>query len=95
MHSKVWIVRPATPDRLRPPTYDALGEGGPHERGQPQVSYLDGACGARDEDVVTLEVAVHYGRGARVQELQPLQDLPTPAAQHLGLHHLEALQVAV
>ena len=38
---------------------------------------------------------MHDGGGARVQELQPLQNLPAPAPQHLGLHHLEALQVAV
>jgi hypothetical protein len=29
----------------------------------------------------------------RVKEEQALQDLPAPAAQNLGLHHLEPLQV--
>ena len=74
-------------------TYDTLGEGGPLERGQSQVSDLDGAGGAGDEDVVALEVAVDDGRGPGVQEVETFQDLTTPAPQHLGLHHLEALQV--
>lgn len=62
------------------PTYNTLGERGPHQRGQAQVTDLDRACRSCDEDVVTLEVAVHNRRRARVQELQTLQDLPTPAA---------------
>lgn len=33
------------------------------------------------------------GGRSGVQEQQPLQDLPAPAAQHLRLHHLEPLQV--
>lgn len=74
-------------------TDDALGEGRPHERGQPQVADLHGAGGAGDKDVVALEVAVHDGRGAGVQKLQPLQDLSAPAAQHFGFHYFKALQV--
>lgn len=34
------------------------------------------------------------GRGPRVEEVEALQDLPAPAPQHLGLHDLEALQIA-
>lgn len=44
------------------PTYDTLGKGGSFECGQAQVPNLDGARGARDEDVVTLEVTVDDGR---------------------------------
>ena len=34
------------------------------------------------------------GRGPGVQEVEALEDLPAPAPQHLGLHHLKPLQVA-
>lgn len=34
------------------------------------------------------------GRGARVQEVKPFEDLTTPALQQLQLHLLEPLQVA-
>ena len=39
-------------------TDDALGEGGALERGQAQVSDLNGARRAGDKDVVTLEISV-------------------------------------
>lgn len=76
-------------------TNDTLGKGGSHKSGQSQVPYLDGACGAGYEDVVTLEVPVDYWRSPGVKEVKALQDLPTPAPQNLGLHHLKALQVTV
>ena len=79
---------------LHPPTYDALGEGGPLERGQAQVPDLHGARGAGDEDVVTLQVPVDDGRGPGVQEVEAFKDLTAPRPQNLDLHHLEALQVA-
>lgn len=74
-------------------TNDTFSEWGTFERGQAQVSYLDGARGAGDEDVVTFEVPVDDGRSARMQEVKPLEDLTTPALQQLQLHLLEPLQV--
>lgn len=76
------------------PTDDALGKRGSLQRGQAQVADLHGACGARDEDVVTLQVPVDDGRRSCVQEVEAFEDLTAPRAQHLDLHHLEALQVA-
>lgn len=75
------------------PTYDTLGKGGSLEGGQAQVANLDRARGARDEDVVTLEVAVDDGGRASVQEMQTLEDLPAPALQHLQLHLFKPLQI--
>lgn len=75
------------------PTYDTLGKGGSLEGGQAQVTNLDRARGARDEDVVTLEVAVDDGGRASVQEMQTLEDLPAPALQHLQLHLFKPLQI--
>lgn len=80
-------------DLLMKPTYDTLGKGGPHKSGQSQVTYLDRACGACYEDVVTLQVPMDYWRSPGVKEVKPLQDLPTPAPQDLGFHHLKAFQV--
>lgn len=85
---------PTPPGLCQDHTYDTLGEGGSLERGQAQVPNLDRARGARDEDVVTLEVTVDDGGRAGVQEMQPLEDLPAPALQHLQLHLLEPLQIA-
>lgn len=76
------------------PTNDTLGKGGPLQRGQTQVADLYRACGPRDEDVVTLQVPVDDGRRSGVQEVEAFEDLTAPRAQHLDLHHLEALQVA-
>ena len=75
-------------------TYNTLGKGGPLESSQSQVTNLHRARGPSDEDVVTLEVPVDDGGGPGVQEVEALQDLSAPAPQHLGLHHLETLQVA-
>lgn len=75
------------------PTYDTFSKRSTFEGGQPQISYLDGAGGAGDEDVVTLEVPVDDGRGACVQEVKPFEDLTTPALQQFQLHLLEPLQV--
>ena len=72
-------------------TDDALCERGPLKGGQAQISYLDGARGARYEDVVTLEVSVDNWRGPGVEEVEALQYLSAPAPQHLGLHDLKAL----
>lgn len=36
-----------------------------------------------------------YWRSPGVKEMKALQDLPTPAPQDLGFHHLKALQVTV
>ena len=74
-------------------TNDTFSKRGTFESGQPQISYLDGADGAGDEDVVTLEVPVDDGRSACVQEVKPFEDLTTPALQQLQLHLLEPLQV--
>lgn len=74
-------------------TNDTFSKRGTFEGGQPQISYLDGADGAGDENVVTLEVPVDDGRSARVQKVKPFEDLTTPALQQLQLHLLEPLQV--
>lgn len=76
------------------PTNDTLGKGGPLQRGQAKVADLHRACGPRDEDVVALQVPVDDGRRSGVQEVEAFEDLAAPRAQHLDLHHLEALQVA-
>lgn len=76
------------------PTDDTLGKGGPLQCGQAQVTDFHRACGPRDEDVVTLQVPVDDGRRSSVQEVEAFEDLTAPRAQHLDLHHLEALQVA-
>lgn len=75
------------------PTNDTFSKRGTFESGQPQIPDLDGARGAGDEDVVTLEVPVNDGRSARVQEVKPFEDLTTPALQQLQLHLLEPLQI--
>lgn len=74
-------------------TNDTFGKGGPLEGGQAQVSDLDGAGGAGDEDVVALEVSVDDGWGSRVKEVEAFENLPAPTSQDLRLHHLEAFQV--
>lgn len=74
-------------------TYHTLGKGRSLEGGQAQVANLYRASGPSDEDIITLEVPVDDGGCPGVQEQQPLQYLPAPATQHLGLHHLEPLQV--
>lgn len=74
-------------------TNDTFGEGGTLESGKAEVSDLDGAGGAGNEDVVALEVAVDDGWRARVQEVEALQDLMAPALQQLQLHLLKALQI--
>lgn len=74
-------------------TYHTFGKRCSFKGGQTQVANLHGAGGPGDEDVVTLEVAVDDGGRPRMQEQQALQDLPAPAPQYLGLHHLEPLQV--
>lgn len=70
-------------------TYDALGKGGPLEGSQAQVSNLDRSGRSGDEDVVTLEVPVDNGRRPGMKEVQPLQNLPAPAAQDFDLHLLK------
>lgn len=74
-------------------TNDTFSKRGTFESGQPQIAYLDGAGGAGDEDVVTLEVPVDDGRSAGVQEVKPFEDLTTPALQQLQLHLLKPFQV--
>lgn len=74
-------------------TYHTLGKGCSLEGGQAQVANLHRPCGSGDKDVVALEVPMDDGGRPGVQEQQALQDLPAPAAQDLGLHHLEPLQV--
>lgn len=74
-------------------TYHTFGKRCSFKGGQTQVTNLYRAGGSSDEDVVTLEVSVDDGGCPCMQEQQPLQDLPAPASQNLGLHHLEALQV--
>lgn len=64
-------------------TDDTFSERGTFEGGEPQVSDLDRAGGARDEDVVTLQVSVDDGRRSRVQEVKPFEDLSTPALEQL------------
>ena len=76
-----------------PPTDDTLGKGLVLESGEAQVSDLNGAGGARDEDVVTLEVAVDDRGCARMEEEQALQDLAAPILQHLHVDFLEPLDV--
>lgn len=36
-----------------------------------------------------------YWRSPGVKEVKSLQDLPTPAPQDLGFHHLKALQITM
>ncbi len=69
-------------------TYDSL-DVRPLEGGQPQVSDLDQASCPVDEDVVALEITMDDGRGPGVEEVQALEDLPTPVANHLGLDGLQ------
>lgn len=74
-------------------TNDTFSKRGTFESGQSQISDFDRASGARDEDVVTLEISVDDGRRACVQEVKPFEDLSTPTLQQLQLHLLESLQV--
>lgn len=53
-------------------TNDTFSKRGTFESGQSQISYLDGAGGAGDEDVVTLEVPVDYRRSPGVKEVKSL-----------------------
>lgn len=64
-------------------TNDTFSERGTFESGESQIPNLDRAGGARDEDVVTLQVPVDDGRRSRVQEVKPFQDLSTPALEQL------------
>ena len=72
---------------------DGLGERLVPEGGEAQVADLDRARGACDEDVVALEVPVDDGRGARVEEVEPLEDLPAPRVEHAPVDPAEAPQV--
>lgn len=76
-------------------TNDTFSKRGTFKGGESQIPNLDRASGARDEDVVTLQVSVDDGRRSRVQEVKPFQDLSTPTLEQLELHLLESLQVAV
>ena len=67
----------------------------PLQSGQPQVPNLDQASGAIDKDIVTLEVSVNNGWLPGVEEMEPPQDLPPPATNHLGLYGLESPHVTV
>lgn len=64
-------------------TNDTFSKRGTFKSGQSQVPDLDRAGGARDKDVVTLQVPVDDGRRSRVQEVEPLQDLSTPTLEQL------------
>lgn len=64
-------------------TNDTFSKWGTFESGEPQISDLNRASGAGDEDVVTLEVPVDDGGSACVKEVKPLEDLATPALQQL------------
>lgn len=68
---------------LFPLTDDTFSKRGTFKSGESQISDLDGAGGARDEDVVTLQVSVDDGRRPRVQEVKPFQDLSTPTLEQL------------
>lgn len=74
-------------------TNHTLSKGGSFERSQTQIPDLDAARGARDEDVITLQVPVDDGRSARVQEMQTFENLTAPAAQNFRFHHLKAFQI--
>ncbi len=74
-------------------TDHALGEAGSLERGQTQVPDLHAPRGARDEDVVTLQVPVDDGGGTSVQKVKSFEDLTTPSLQELQLHLLKTLQI--
>lgn len=64
-------------------TNDTFSKRGTFKSGESQISDLDRASGARDEDVVTLQVSVDDGRRSRVQEVKPFEDLSTPALEQL------------
>lgn len=64
-------------------TNDTFSKRGTFKSGETQIPNLDRASGARDEDVVTLQVPVDDGRRSRVQEVKPFQDLSTPALEQL------------
>lgn len=64
-------------------TNDTFSKRGTFKSGESQIPNLDRACGARDEDVVTLQVPVDDGRRSRVQEVKPFQDLSTPTLEQL------------
>lgn len=64
-------------------TNDTFSKRGTFKRGESQISDLDRASGARDEDVVTLQVSVDDGRRSRVQEVKPFEDLSTPTLEQL------------
>lgn len=74
-------------------TNDTFSKRGTFESGQPQISNLDRAGRASDEDVVALQVPVDDGRSACVQEVKPFEDLTAPALQQFQFHLLEPLQV--
>lgn len=64
-------------------TNDTFGKRGTFKSGKSQISDLYRASGARDEDVVTLQVSVDDGRRSRVQEVKPFEDLSTPTLEQL------------
>lgn len=68
---------------LFPLTNDTFCKRGTFKSGKSQISNLDRAGGARDEDVVTLQVSVDDGRRSRVQEVKPFEDLSTPTLEQL------------
>lgn len=70
-------------DGIRALTNDTLSKRGTLQSGQPQVTDLNRTCGPCDEDVIALQVAVNDGWGARMQEVQALQDLMTPSLKQL------------
>lgn len=84
--SRLWSLKGATFRSylcLFTLTNHTFSKRGTFKSGESQIPDLDRAGGARDEDVVTLQVPVNDGRRPRVQEVEPFQDLSTPTLEQL------------
>lgn len=88
------LALPKTLGEARNLTQNTLGRSArPKQCCKPQVTNLDNAFTAIDEDVVTLEVAVNDRWSVTVQIHKTTKDLPCPALQNLTVHMLMLLAV--
>jgi len=84
---------PSTPDTTVSRTNDTLGKRLVLERGEAEVTDLNGSSRTSDEDVVTLEVAVDHWRRSTVKEQQTFEDLSTPVLENVQVDPPEPLDV--
>lgn len=65
------------------------------QRSQTKVTDFDASGCARNKDIITFQITMDDGRGARVKEVKSLQDLATPGFEHLRVDLFEAAEIGL